>query len=365
VPHLHKFAAVLIIAAVAVGLLTPSAARRSGRRAHPRTAAGAAPVTATVRSSAARSVSQKPAAPAFNMAQAATVARAAKANELGEVPVLMIHHVLAKPQSSLDRTPTELYDEFTGLAKAGYVPVTAAEFVTGRINIPAGRHPVVLTFDDGSDTHVAFDAQNNPKPDTAVGIIWRVAKENTGFRPVATFFVNKDPFGPPGAVAMRWLVQHGFEVANHTTHHQDLASMGKGTVAKEIGSDQKMITDATGVAPITFAFPFGALSHLEWADHGDAAGARWDFEGMFLAGWKPAESPFDKNYDPRQIPRIRDKGKTKEDDCKQFCSTAWLEWLDHNPDERYTSDGNPATVAVPQAKMTGIAPKFKDRACPY
>jgi hypothetical protein len=38
----------------------------------------------------------------------------------------MYHRILKKPELSLDRTPKELYDELTGLAKDGYHPITAA-----------------------------------------------------------------------------------------------------------------------------------------------------------------------------------------------------------------------------------------------
>ena len=72
-----------------------------------------------------------------------------------------------------------------------------------------------------------------------------------------------------------------------------------------------------------------------------------------------------ESFDPRQIPRIRDKEKIKEDDCKQFCSTAWLEWLAKNPDKRYTSDGNPATIAFPQDKMIYLYSRYKEWACAY
>ncbi len=91
-----------------------------------------------------------------------------------------------------------------------------------------------------------------------------MAKENPGFRPVATFFVNRDPFyggSKPGMETMRWLTRNGFEVANHTTNHKDLRTTDQGEVAKEIGTDEKMIEDATGQPSTTFAFPFGSLSH--------------------------------------------------------------------------------------------------------
>jgi peptidoglycan/xylan/chitin deacetylase (PgdA/CDA1 family) len=346
-PHLHRLAGLLLICAVVAGVLAPAQGDRGARTGR----------------SARRAVAVRPAgvpaAPPPAAAPAAAVA--VKANELGEVPVLMYHRILAKPLASLDRTPVELRDELTRLAQEGYVPVTAAEYVSARMNLPAGRHPVVLTFDDGSSTHVALDGGGVPGPDTAVGVIMAVAARYPGFRPVATFFVNHDPFtlGPRTAEAVHWLVQHGFEIANHTTHHLDLAQMTRAQVQKEIGTDQKMVTDLGGPPPITFAFPFGALSHLAWADHGSGGGATWDFAGMFLAGWKPAESPYLKGYDPWQIPRIRSEGKIKEDDCTRFCSEAWLDWLARNPDKRYTSDGDPRVISYPAAKAAFLAERWR------
>jgi peptidoglycan/xylan/chitin deacetylase (PgdA/CDA1 family) len=283
-----------------------------------------------------------------------------KANELGEVPVFMYHRILVSPQSSLDRTPSELRDELSRLAREGYVPVTAAEFASARMDLRAGSHPVVLTFDEGSTTHFALDAQGRPDPDTAVGVIMDVEARNPGFRPVATFFVNRDPFTTAGrpSGAVRWLVQHGFEIANHTTHHLDLARMTKEQVQEEIGTDQKMIVDLGGPPPVTFAFPFCALSHLDWADHGTGGGATWNFAGMFLAGWKPAMSPYAKDYDPLQIPRIRSEDKIDEEGCKLFCSTAWLDWLAKNPEKRYTSDGDPRVISYPAAKAASLAGRF-------
>jgi peptidoglycan/xylan/chitin deacetylase (PgdA/CDA1 family) len=347
VPHLHRLAGLLLLCAVIAGVFAP-----------PETDHGAAPG-----GSARKVVERRPAGDRAGPppASAPAAARTAAANELGEVPVLMYHRILAKPQSSLDRKPEDLRAELTRLAREGYVPVTAAEFVTARMDIPAGRHPVVLTFDDGSNTHLALDAQGDPMPDTAVGVIMAVAAQNPGFRPVATFFVNHDPFtlGPRTTDAVRWLGRHGFEIANHTTHHLDLAGMSREQVQKEIGTDQRMITDLGGTPPVTFAFPFGTFAHLDWVDRGSAGGAKWDFAGLFLAGWKPASSPYLKGYDPLGIPRIRSQGKIKEDGCKQFCSEAWLDWLAHNPDKRYTSDGDPRVISYPAAKAGYLAGRYR------
>ncbi|WP_242902104.1 polysaccharide deacetylase family protein [Actinomadura terrae] len=296
---------------------------------------------------------------------AAPGAVAAKANELGQVPVLMYHRIMKKPELSLDRSSKELYDELTRLARSGYVPVTAAEFVGGRFDVPAGRHPVVLTFDDSTPGHFGLDARGDPKPDTAVAVIEQVARENPGFRPVATFYLNKDLFQlgeAEAAAGVRWLVQHGFELGNHTTTHPDLAGMSEKQVRDEIGGMEDEILRVSGTHTSTLAYPFGSAPRKKaWARED----ARYRFQGIFLAGWRPSESPFDEKFDRWAINRVRSEGKIAENDCKRYCSTAWLEYLDRNPDERYTSDGDPDTVTIPRAAQDRIAKDYRARARVY
>lgn len=271
----------------------------------------------------------------------------------------MYHRIVKKPQKgSLDRSLDDFREELTRLAKEGYVPITAAEYTSGRINIPAGKHPVVLTFDDAYPSHLTLDAAGNPTPDTAVGIMLEVARANPGFRPVATMYVCKDLFqmGPKARDGVRWLVQHGFEVANHTHGHKRLSDLSKDGVRKEIGLAQKMIKDLGGVDATTLAFPEGVEpDKRSWARSGEAEGAKWDFTGMFLAGWMPAHSPFHEDFDRERIPRIRSEDKIARDDCKRYCSAAWLDWLEDHPEDRYTSDGDPATVAFPESEDEHVA----------
>jgi peptidoglycan/xylan/chitin deacetylase (PgdA/CDA1 family) len=368
VPQLHKLACVFIVCAVVIGLMAPRADRGDRDRAQhagsatPRRTAAAVSAKATATGRGAR-----PGTPTAVPTIAPAMARRVQANELGQVPVLMYHRILAKPVTSFDRSPAELRAELERLAKNAYVPVTAAEFATGRIDLAAGTHPVVLTFDDGHPSQLTFDARGNPLPDTAVGVILDVARRYPWFRPVATFYLIKDPFTMGGRAreAVRWLIEHGFEVGNHTTDHSDLAGMSKEKVRHEIGTDQKALTDLGGVAPVTFAFPYGAPSRLSWADSGSAGGASWDFAGMFLAGWRPADSPFSRAFQPMEIPRIRSQGKIKMDGCDRFCSTAWLDWLDKNPSKRYTSDGDSVAICFPSAAAGSLAQRYRGRGRPY
>ncbi|WP_219466896.1 polysaccharide deacetylase family protein [Nonomuraea rhizosphaerae] len=302
--------------------------------------------------------------------RAAKLAAAAKvkANELGQIPVLMFHRVINKPATTDDRTPQQFRSDLERLVKDGYVPVTAAEYVTGKIDIPAGKHAVVLTFDDSSPSQLTLDEMGNLRPDTAIAILRDVAAKNPGFRPVATMYVTRDMFGKTTtdeqAQMLLWLKDNGFDIGNHTRDHFDLRTRTHKQVEEQIGSIQKMVSSMSTVNPVTIALPYGNQPrNKEWALHGKLGDAVYKHSGAFLAGYTPAPAPFSKSFNPMGIPRIR--AMEKKGDCKQFCSVAWLDWLKANPDMRYTSDGDAASVAFPKFKSPFLKTSFKTRALAY
>ncbi|MFD1931502.1 MULTISPECIES: polysaccharide deacetylase family protein [Nonomuraea] len=309
----------------------------------------------------------------LRQAQAAKAAKVAaavkvKANELGQIPVIMFHRVIDKPTTQDDRTPQQFRSDLERMAKDGYVPITAAEFVTGKIDIPAGKHAVVLTFDDSSPSQLSMDELGQLKPDTAVAILQDVARQNPGFRPVATFYVTRDMFGKTTpeeqSQMLLWLKQNGFDIGNHTRDHLNLLGKPQKAVMAEIAAGQRLITDLEGAAPITLALPYGNQPRKkDWAANGKNGTTVYKHAGVFLAGYTPAPAPYNKNFDALGIPRIR--AMDKKGDCSQFCSTAWFDWLKSNPDQRYTSDGDPNTVAFPKFKAPFLRKAFAQRALPY
>ncbi|MEV7013630.1 polysaccharide deacetylase family protein [Streptosporangium sp. NPDC051022] len=323
-----------------------------------------AAVAAAAKASAASAAAKKATLLKAKTAAAAQV----HANELGQIPVLMYHRIVDKPGTQDDRTPQQFRTELERLARENYVPITAAEYVGGRIDIPAGKHPVVLTFDDSSPSQFALDGTGAPKPNTAVAILEEVAKQHPGFRPVATLYVTRDMFGKStpeeGAEMLMWLRDKGFDIGNHTRDHKSLRGKSQSEVASEVVAGHKLISDLITSGPVTLALPYGNQPNTkEWGLKGASGGVSYDYGGVFLAGYTPAESPFSKKFDPVGIPRIRSMDKTG--DCAKFCSIAWLDWLQANSDERYTSDGDVNTVAFPKFKSPFMMKRFGDRALPY
>lgn len=183
------------------------------------------------------------------------------ANELGRVPVLMYHQLTEKPTSVYDRTPADFRSELERLAREKYVPVTARDFQTGRIDIPAGTHPVVLTFDDSTNSQVRLNPDGTPARDTAVAILTETARKYPSFKPAATFFVNADAFSATGSnKALTWLKEHGYEVANHTDRHENLRSLDETGARRAITAGQQAIEKAApGTRVTSLALPFGAM----------------------------------------------------------------------------------------------------------
>ncbi|MFB4316186.1 polysaccharide deacetylase family protein [Actinomadura sp. 21ATH] len=369
-PLLHKIAGVVVVLAVVLGLWLPGdpgggrsadVARTGGNRA----AGEEAPGDRTAAVAAGKPSAKPSAPPPATVGPAAPAAAAAKANELGQIPVIMYHRIVDRPDLPLDRTPKEFREELVRLAGEGYVPITAGEFASGHINVPAGRSPVVLTFDDSTPSHFALDPAGRPKPNTAVAIIQEVARQHPGFRATATFYLNKDLFQLAGqeAAGLRWLMRNGFELGNHTLTHKDLSTLPKEGVQKEIGDMESKIVQLTGARTATLAYPFGSAPDKKgWAEKKDGV---YGFKGVFLAGWRPAPSPFDTDFDRLAIPRVRSEGKVKENDCEQFCSTAWLDRLKAEPATRYVSDGDPGTITFPRAEEDRLARELRGRGRVY
>ena len=338
-------------------------------------AAALAAVAAALLPAAACSSGQPGAAPAQNAAHVAPAPPPAppppapqdvKANELGEVPVLMYHRITPDVQSVYDRSPQDFQAELERLAREDYVPVKATDFATGNINVPAGKHPVVLTFDDSSTTQFALDPAGNPAPGTAVSILQQVAAEHPGFTPTATFYALSPPFDEAGGrTTLNWLHSHGFEIGDHTVNHVNLGKTAPEQAQHEIAGMQKMITDAVPGSQVrSIALPLGMHTKpKELSQDGTADGTTYHMDSVMLVGSNPAPSPMSASFKPGAVPRIRSQGPEGKD--AQYGSVAWLDKLNAQPENRYTSDGDPSKVSVPKEDTTAPAPAFANKVVKY
>jgi hypothetical protein len=271
----------------------------------------------------------------------------------------MYHQLVASPKGVYDQTPAQFKAELTRLYHEGYRTITAADFVAGRIDVPAGKSPMVLTFDDATTSQYGELPDGSVDPKSALGILLAVAKANGEDHPVATFYVNEEPFA--GRVKyLQKLHDLGMEIGDHTLTHANLKHLSDVAVQAEIAKDLTLIQRAVpGIDVTTIALPLG----IHPVNKGLAARGRYgttsySFQGVMLVGAGPAPSPFSTKFKPLAIPRLL-SGHEKS---LFFGATYWLNRIGAT---RYISDGDPDHISFPKAAAPKLSPRFASEARPY
>ena len=290
------------------------------------------------------------------------------ANELGRVPVLMYHGIVDEPADDWQITPDEFRQELEFLYEHGYYPITAEELARGEIDVPAGRSPVVMTFDDTLPTQFDYDEDGEIASDTAVAIMLEFAEEHPDFPVAGSFYVTDKRFDrvDEGQEMFADLAELGFEVSNHTIGHANLGEVSPDEARRQLALGAEQIREVVPDADVaTLSLPLGVWpDDREIAYEGTHEGISYEHEGILLVGAEPAPSPFDTGFDPRAIPRIRST-PTWDGEEADYASAFWLDWMEGDPDRKYVSDGDPETVSFPAHLEDELDPEYADQANPY
>lgn len=281
-------------------------------------------------------------------------AKEAGANELGLVPVLVYHQIGAK-EGRWTRTPENFRRDLQELYNRNYVLVPLSDYLSGTMDIPAGKSPAVITFDDSTAGHFRLitkeDGSTSVDPDCAVGILRDFAAAHPGFGHAATFFINAQPFGQAEYWQKKLQLLHewGFEIGNHTYSHKNLRGLSSEQVAEEIIKLQEHIQQALpGYRPKTFAIVQDGLPEPYTAVcSGEARGIKYKHDGVVWWAWSAAHSPFHREFDPMRIQRIQ----VFEDNG----TSSLVNWLERINSRRYVSDGNNETLAIPEGWQEVLA----------
>jgi peptidoglycan/xylan/chitin deacetylase (PgdA/CDA1 family) len=278
------------------------------------------------------------------------------------VPVIMHHEIRPDRVGAYDQTPAEFRHELEQLWKQDYWPVRAEDLVKRKLDaVPAGKTPVVLTFDDATRFQFSYRSGRIDRT-TAIGVMLGFARKHPGFHPAGTFYVLRDPFGgtPRGPEMLRWLVAHGFELGNHTYDHLPLRTLSPTGVQKELVEGKRLIAGAVpGYDPKTMALPLGSLPKREsLARLGSWHGQTYRNDGVFLVGANPAPSPYSTAWNPTEIPRIR-SSHLPYDGAADFTWAYWARYLRAHESDRYVSDGDPSRISFRPAERDKVAPRFR------
>ncbi|MFN8577329.1 MAG: polysaccharide deacetylase family protein [Candidatus Sericytochromatia bacterium] len=277
-------------------------------------------------------------------------------NEIGLIMVLE-YHSIARPEARWTRTPENFRKDLETLYKKGYYLTPLRDFVNNTMNVPAGKSPVVLTFDDSREDQFKYITDKSGKkiidPDCGVGVIEEFTKKHPDFGKAATFFVLPSVgFGQTREDAkskFEFLVQNRYEIGNHTLNHPMLATLTDDKVMKEIGENvigvKKLLPDYDVVS---LAYPYGSVpKNVKVVESGSYNGVKYKNIAAFLVGSEPSYSPISKKFKPLYIPRIQ-AIQSEFDRHFGFFKSA--------PYYRYISDGNKGTITIPK----NLPQSFKD-----
>jgi peptidoglycan/xylan/chitin deacetylase (PgdA/CDA1 family) len=288
---------------------------------------------------------------------ALAAAQELRPNELGRIMILE-YHKIDHPEERWTRTPANFRRDLEMLYARGYRLVALGDVLDGRIAVPVGTTPVVLTFDDSSPGQFRYLESNGSvelDPQSGVGILEAFANERPDFGRSATFYVlpgaNRPNrlFDQPQHAGrkLRFLADRGYEIGNHTLWHANLGKYGESTVRGQIAEAQTWIQrHVPNYRPRTLALPHGVYpKDVAWAVEGEAKGMAYRHDAILMVAGGAAPSPFSRRFDPIRLPRIQ----AVERDL-----THWITYFDQNPGERFVSDGDAATVTVPASRRDSL-----------
>src|SRR5258708_5192351 len=190
-------------------------------------------------------------------------------NEVGFIPVLMYHSFGDQAMGSRPRydrgglniRPDTFRKQLAMMYVANWYPINMHDALSAHLDVPAGKIPVVLTFDDARGSQFHYLRDGTLDPDCAVAIMEQFNIAHPDWPLKGTFYVlpkskwNPVPFYQPGKEGqkLQYLADKGYEIANHSTSHNRLDRMDAQRLAWEMAESirygRKFVPDAT-VGPI-------------------------------------------------------------------------------------------------------------------
>jgi peptidoglycan/xylan/chitin deacetylase (PgdA/CDA1 family) len=284
------------------------------------------PAAGTSRDSSAGSVA--PAAEASGGASSSAL----PANPQGRIPVLEYHVIGGDKNSLYTRTAASYRNDLETAYKLGYRPITISQMLDKDFrDVPAGMSPVVVVFDDASDSQFRYIEQDGKlvvDPTSGLGIWEEFAKTHPGWKPRGVFcllngaaaghnfFGDNPKYGGQKREwrfqKVKYLADQGHELCDHTVWHARLDKFSDAIVQEQIARNAMGIDSAVpGYKLRTMALPYGIWPKNRplawqgsWTDPKTGKTHSYKFDAVLEVAGGPTRSPYDPQFNPKSVNRI-------------------------------------------------------------
>jgi hypothetical protein len=270
---------------------------------------------------------------------------------LGKIMVLR-YGAIGDEEEHLTRARANFRRDLEYLYRNGYYLTSFQDILDNRIRVPAGKSPVVLTFDGSNRSQfqlvAAADGQLKVDPLSALGILEKFLTEHPQFGRAAVFCLSpgadppNDLFGEPThrQRKLQYLAHHGYELCNQTYGNAVLTDLDEQEIIRQVVLSSKTVQEAVpGYQMQIFNPPEGVYPQdLEPLLKGSVDGISYRHRAMLEVTGGPLTAPNDQRTDFLHIPRIRASPDQLE---------LWFTHFERQPAERYVSDGDPDRVVFP------------------
>ncbi len=304
-------------------------------------------------------------------------------NELGRIPIMMYHGIVDKPSAETSYTGGNVdKDGYNRTAEAfrgdlefyyenGYRMIRLDDYIHGNIDVPLGKSPIVLTFDDGREDNFKVtgrDENGNLQidPNCAVGVLEEYKAKYPDFNVTATFFVNSGLFQQEeyNKEILNWLVDHGYDVGNHTTTHPDFTKISEAKTLEVVGKVYQQLDELLPNRYVKIvALPFGSPYKKTHANfplimEGTYEGYSYKTEAALRVGWEADYSPYSSSFDPTFLKRIR----AYDNNGQEFDISMAFKQIESS---KYVSDGDKETIVYPKESESKLKETYSKRTVAY
>lgn len=298
-------------------------------------------VTIETKNAFAEEVDQTPTPMAATAAPEPQIIEAVVWHENPQIPILNFHRFtprLIDQETGTLMQLTKFKTIIQGLYEAGYSLISVRDYLDGRIVVPEGRKPLILSIDDAYFANqLALNEDGTPSDKSGVGWLYDFSQKNPDFGFHVAMFANfgdkyygnvfrydwwylgegwEDDF----AKTIVWGMEHNVMPYNHLWRHPDLEQLADKDILMQAQKNDEALRGYLQRAErgdlIARLDNFIALPYGKWPLYESGVNTLLSYvdpegkplEAVFEAGYeyKPmmALSPFDEEFDAFHIPRM-------------------------------------------------------------